>query len=184
MRTAFRLLAATVAVIVLTPASAHSHASLVESDPEEGQALKVAPESVSLTLSEPVAEPVFVAVTDAADEVVKTAPAEIEVRTVTAKLLGELEEGEYALSYRLVSADAHVVTGTLDFSLASPAASPASPAPSPPQAELAPSAADEDSGTDRDRLLVGGGVAFALALAGLLYFVRLGLRSRAGDDGS
>lgn len=145
--------------------------------------MKVSPETVSLTLNEPVAEPVNVAVTDAAQEVVETAPAEIDGRTVTARLLGELEAGEYALSYRLVSADGHVVTGTLDFTVESPASSSVSPTPSP-TAEPSPVPAAQDSDADRDGPPIVIWIAVALVLAVLLYFARLGLRSRRapGDD--
>ncbi len=181
MRSAIRLLAPVVVTGVLLPAPVHAHASLVESNPEDGQVLEAAPDVVSLTLNEPVAEPAFVVISGAGGEV-ETAAAEIDGRTVTARVAEELEGGEYTLSYRLISADAHAVTGTLEFSIeqsAPPTTPPPAPTPTPTD-EAAPTVAADDSGADRDRLLVVLGL-FALFMAGLVYYVRARLQRSAGD---
>lgn len=180
MRSAVRLLAAVVVIGGLLPAPAHAHASLVESNPEDGQVLETAPDEVSLTLNEPVAEPAFVVISGTGGEV-ETAPAVIDGRTVTARVGGELEGGEYTLSYRLISADAHAVTGTLEFSIEQSPPPTTAPSPTPtPTDEAAPTVAADDSGADRDTLLLVLGL-FALFLAGLVYYVRARLRQSAGD---
>jgi methionine-rich copper-binding protein CopC len=95
------------------PASAH--ASLVGSDPEDGATLASAPTSITLTFSEPVGTPAYVAV--AAPDGGKVAVSNLRAldRTVTATLADADEKWRYTASYRVVSADGHPVEGTVTY---------------------------------------------------------------------
>lgn len=106
--------------LVLVAAPAGAHASLVSTDPVEGSVLEGAPEIITLTFNEPVtlsatsarlydatgAE--VAAQARSSDEVVSVMPGE------------DLAHGTYVLSYRVISTDAHPISGSLIFSVGAP----------------------------------------------------------------
>jgi copper transport protein len=109
--------------LVLLAAPAGAHASLVSTDPAEGSVLDEAPEVITLTFNEPVTLSAASAVLyDATgDEVPAQARSSDEVVSVVP---GEdLADGTYVLSYRVISTDAHPISGSLIFSVGAPSES-------------------------------------------------------------
>lgn len=96
-------------------APASAHASLVETDPAEGEVVATAPDQVTFTFSEAVSlVPKGIAVFDAAGEAVEVEDTAARDETVTVEL-PELAEGTFVVTWRIVSADGHPVAGSLTF---------------------------------------------------------------------
>lgn len=133
------LLAAAVALTVTaTPAAAH--VALVESSPEDGAKLDTTPEKVELTFSEVLDAPsTKVAVTDAAGDTVDQAAPRIEDKTITLPLRLP-REGQYTVSYRIVSEDGHPVEDSISFFVAS--------VPEADRSEAGSEASETDAGHD------------------------------------
>jgi copper transport protein len=110
------------AVLVLglaTPPAA-AHATLLSTDPAEGEVVAETPDVVTFTFDEPVSlTEGAIQIFDAAGEPVEaTAASEDEI--VTADLPEELPDGTYVVAWRAVSADGHPVSGSLTFSIGAP----------------------------------------------------------------
>lgn len=121
-------------VVPASPASAH--ASLVSSQPRDGQVLDIAPASVVLRFDENMRRPAFVAVTAQDGRQVQSGQVQVLDDTVTEQIT-DAGAGRYLIAYRVVSADGHPVTAQFSFTVtgsaaASPGVSPASTAPSRP----------------------------------------------------
>ncbi|RNL61277.1 copper resistance protein CopC [Nocardioides marmoriginsengisoli] len=102
------------------PASAH--ATLVGTDPTEGQILTEAPEKATFTFDEPVrAQSGGVHLFDA-----KGVELEADTRTTDTLLVVDLPEGladgTYVIAWRVVSSDGHPIAGALTFSIGAPSA--------------------------------------------------------------
>ncbi len=127
----FGVLAASIAGAA--PASAH--AVLESSSPQDGQRLGTAPAEVRFTFDEPVTLPDHPAsvLTDAGQRVDGSTGLTDGGATLVVALPPDLSDGTYTASYRVVSADGHVVTGSIRFGVnADPAvAAVPSPASSP-----------------------------------------------------
>lgn len=104
-----------------SPASAH--ATLISTDPAEGEVVPQTPDVVTLTFDEPVSLTAQgIRVFDAQGEPVP-ADASSADAVVTADLPDELSDGTYVVTYRLVSADGHPIAGSLTFSVGAPSES-------------------------------------------------------------
>lgn len=139
-----RIIVAVIALLVafslIVPALAHSQ--LVDSDPADGATLDMA-DAVTLTFNEDItAEFVVIEVTGpGGDDVVDGAPA-VDGPEVT-QPIAPTSNGEYALTYRVVSQDGHPISGMIGFTLTDvPAPEPT--AESPPES---PTAAPSESAT-------------------------------------
>jgi len=101
-------------IVVAEPASAH--ATLVSAEPAEGSRVPSAPEKVSLQFSEGVSLGAGYARVLAGNgtRVDAGAPA-VEGPTLTIPLRGGLADGGYLVTYRVVSADSHPVSGAYSF---------------------------------------------------------------------
>ncbi|PWI14412.1 transporter [Streptomyces sp. Act143] len=148
-------------------APASAHAVLTSSDPRGGTVLKSAPKEVTVTFDESVAlaedsvrvldpdgRPVTAGDPTHADGVADTARV---------ALTGDLQDGTYTVSWRVLSADSHSVSGAFTFFVG---------APSPTRAEARPEPA-VDPAVD---LLYGAGryVAYAglaLLIGGAVFVV-------------
>ena len=129
----------------LAPSAAFGHASLTSSTPSDGATLDTTPERVVLTFSEELfADLIEVSVLDGAGDLVMATEAEQTPPPGTDVIVpwpGDLPPGDYAVAFRVVSADGHPVTGQVNFSYsqaASPEAAspePASPEPASPEPE-------------------------------------------------
>lgn len=151
---------AAVFIVVLTAPGASAHAQLTRSTPAEGVRLDALPATATLTFSETVRTPAFVAVTGPGQASVTSG----SVRTRDANLIQPLGEsagpGQYTLSYRVTSADGHPVSGTLHFSLqGTSAAAVSKPAPT------ATAASTSKLGTGQLALLLAALAAGFIAVA-------------------
>ena len=96
--------------------AAAGHASLLDSDPPHGAALDTAPSDVTLRFDEPMTVP--------GDAVqlfsgVEAFALDVEVidATVVAAMPAGLDDGRYAIAYRVTSADGHPIAGTIAFTI-------------------------------------------------------------------
>ncbi|TQN27751.1 hypothetical protein FHX37_4480 [Haloactinospora alba] len=111
----------------LAPA-ALAHNTLVGSTPEDGATLDTAPEEVELTFNDEIGEgnnAVAVSGPDGDDHT--DGDVTVDGDTATAQLRPLEESGEYTVSYRIVSADGHLLEEELVFSLSDSAVSDQSP---------------------------------------------------------
>jgi copper transport protein len=101
-------------VVVAGPASAH--ATLVSTDPAEGARLDTAPGAVTLQFSEGVSLGAGYARVLGADGTrVDTGAPAVDGATLTIPLRGDLDDGGYLVTYRVVSADSHPISGAYSF---------------------------------------------------------------------
>lgn len=162
----------------LLPAAASAHAELESTTPKRGAVLRAAPERVVFRFSEPV-EGSFgaVRVFDAAGRRVDEGDAyhpDDRSSAIAVDLRGGLPDGTYTATYRVVSADSHVISSGIVFSVGRAGAAGRT------VGELL---AGSDAGADVDALLgVARGVQFgAIAVAvGALLFLLLVWRAALG----
>ena len=166
------LLGCSLLLAVAPPAAAH--ASLISVDPPDGARLDNAPETVTLTFSERVSADLGgVRVLNADGERVDEGAVRVDGAVVTVDVGGDLPDGTYVVSYRVISADGHPVRGGSVFGIG--------------EATVDTGALGRVAATDDDRVweVVGGigrGVAYAgvlLAAGGGLF---LGLVHRGGSE--
>lgn len=176
-------LAAAVCMVLYGPVSvASAHAELLASNPAAGATVAAPPAAVTLTFSDEI-DPKFVrvAVTTPAGEA--TAPVTTSGPTVSIAVPGR-GPGAYRVTYRVVSADGHPISGRLDYTVAgtptssapasssgttdaaSPSATVSPPASSAPTAEaLGAAGPAADDTTSSSRTLIGALVAAAVMAA-------------------
>lgn len=111
------------------PASpAAAHAFLNESDPADGAVVDTAPERVTLTFSEPVRPvPDRVLAVGPDGERVDAGEPSAEGPVLTVPLEATDARGTYLVSFRVISADSHPVSGALTFSVGAPSQTPPLP---------------------------------------------------------
>lgn len=109
--------AAALGLAVATPTPAHAHAGLTSSTPQEGEVLSALPDEVTLTFSEEISSPAYVAVRTADGTTYEDGAASIDGPVVTQQLVAADEPGTYTIAYRVVSEDGHVVTGEFDVTV-------------------------------------------------------------------
>lgn len=175
-----------------SPAAAHD--VLVGSSPEDGATVTEAPDAVTLTFNNAIQDRFAqVAVLDADETPVQEGEAQVSGPTVT-QPIGELPDGDYTISYRIVSSDGHPVSGELTFTVsaggsAGEAAPPTdTPASEPPpddepadaESDAAEPASADDSGGGPSTLVVVLVVALAALVVAGVTFVAVGGR-RGGD---
>ena len=114
------------------------HARLVSSTPADGSTVPTATE-VTLEINEEV-NPDFVTVQVAGPGGAEAeGDPDVDGRIVTQRLATDLPAGEHTVTYRVVSADGHPVSGTFGFTTSAPAS--ASPSPTPTTPASAPATA-------------------------------------------
>ncbi len=105
-------------------APASAHAVLTGSDPRESSVLKTAPKQVTATFNESVslAEDSLRVLDPDGRPVTAGDPAHADGKRDTARvaLTGGLKEGTYTVSWRVLSADSHAVSGAFVFSVGAP----------------------------------------------------------------
>lgn len=125
-------------MLVLIPSSAAAHSSRVETNPEHGATLEMLPAEATVTFNEaPKTADVVLAGPDGRLAKLKT---QVVGSTVKVRLPANGPRGAYTLSYRIVSADGHPVSGSVTFrvttgpapSTADPEASATTATPTPP----------------------------------------------------
>ncbi|MES4887061.1 copper resistance protein CopC [Streptomyces sp. NPDC096012] len=102
------------------PASAH--AALTGSDPAQGVVVTKAPTQVSLTFSEKVAlgDDSLRVLDPKGKPVQRGTPGNVSGTTYAVQLKGGLAKGTYTVTYQVVSADSHPVSGAYTFSVGAP----------------------------------------------------------------
>ncbi|KAA1428671.1 copper resistance CopC/CopD family protein [Nocardioides antri] len=166
-----RLIAGVVAAlasVVMFAGPASAHAALVDTSPDDGAVLAEAPDDVRLTFNGPVRLLADgIRLYDAAGEDFPVA-AEGEGSEIVVETPAELGEGSFVVSWRVVSADGHPLSGSFTFSIGSRSDT------------VAPAPASADPSADAQRLhsVTQGGQYVALLLAaGLVVFLGLLPRS-------
>jgi methionine-rich copper-binding protein CopC len=108
-------------VLITSSPAALGHSSLVTSTPKSGVVIKTFPKNFSLTFNEEILqlagkEPSRVRLFSPSQRIVALGKTTItgEVLTATVKA-AKREAGRYRLTYRVVSADGHVITGEITF---------------------------------------------------------------------
>ncbi|PRY51162.1 copper transport protein [Geodermatophilus tzadiensis] len=110
------LLAGWLALGVATAGPAAAHAELVSTDPGEGARLDAVPGQVTLRFTEGVSLGAgYARVLGAGGERVDTGAPRVDGDTVTVPLRGDLPDTSYVVTYRIVSADSHPVSGAFAF---------------------------------------------------------------------
>jgi copper resistance protein C len=162
------------------PASAHD--ALSGSSPADGTTVDVAPASVDLTFTRPpLAVGAEVRVTGPDGQVVNDGDPVLVDTTVSQPVAPDLPAGQYAVAWRVTSADGHPISGELTFTAAAaPEAEQPSPTPTPtsddgaPTPEATPTEAPpaDTGGTETDAAGASTGTgslgALPWALGGLL----------------
>lgn len=113
-----RLLAMVCAMLAMGAwaTNASAHASLISSTPANGAVLERAPEDIRLSFNEPVS-PLVLKLIQPDGATVDITQAQAEPAGLRVSLPLQTQQGAYALSWRVVSADGHPVGGTLVFSV-------------------------------------------------------------------
>lgn len=106
--------------LLASPALAHSE--LVSSDPADGSVLDHAPSQVVLTFNEDVQKTGTAIIVSDADDVRidQVSGLAVDGTDVTVPVDTTVGTGEYTIAYRVVSADGHVVEGSLQYSVVLP----------------------------------------------------------------
>ncbi|MFE3853036.1 copper resistance CopC/CopD family protein [Streptomyces griseorubiginosus] len=122
---ALLIVVATLAGVLLGGAApASAHAVLTSSDPRAGTVLKTAPKEVTVSFDESVAlAEDSVRVLDPDGRPVTAGdPTHADGAADTARVpvTGDLQEGTYTVSWRVLSADSHAVSGAFTFSIGAP----------------------------------------------------------------
>ncbi|MGW1168336.1 copper resistance CopC/CopD family protein [Streptomyces sp. NPDC002550] len=122
LRTLVLLLLAVMGALLAGAGPASAHAALTGSDPAQGVVVKQAPAQVALTFSEKVAmNDDSLRVLDPRGKPVQTGtPANLSGTTYAVKLRSGLGNGTYTVTYQVVSADSHPVSGAYTFSIGAP----------------------------------------------------------------
>lgn len=112
--TAVALMAAT----ALTASPADAHARLEGSSPQDGATLSAVPPEIMLRFNEPIEEGLNqVSVKSGSTEVAKGDP-QVDGSNVYQPIEYTMDPGEYTVTYKVVSADGHPVSGTFTFTYA------------------------------------------------------------------
>jgi copper transport protein len=151
----------------LLPATAFGHATIVSTTPADQHVFRVQPREVSLKWSEAVdLGEHAVRLLDSSGTEVKTAKARhgpAGASTAVLSLPPRLKHGTYVVTWRVVSADSHPVSGAFSFSIGSPS-------------QVVFDAGGSASATVRTLDAIGRGLAFlglALALGGAVVVFAL-----------
>lgn len=112
----------TATCIVLGPRDALAHAALMAAEPADGAVIADAPSRIVLHFTEPVS-PLVLRLTGPKGAVTDLRTFEIRHQAVEITPPRDLDAGSYALSWRVVSADGHPISGSVVFSIGSAQAS-------------------------------------------------------------
>lgn len=113
------MVAAVAAGLAFPVAPAAAHASLLSSDPADGETLQEAPERVVLEFSEELDLPsTGVALVTPEGETVVLPPLAVDGNLLMQDVMFP-EPGTYTFSFRIVSADGHPVEGSIEFTVTS-----------------------------------------------------------------
>lgn len=177
MRISVVVAATVIALAAVAPADAHTGA--IDSDPGQGEKLRRPPAQVSVTFSEPPL-PTGMAMVAAGPDGRRPLDPRITGTRLVAVWPRQAPVGRYQVTYRVVAADGHPISGELTFTVegapssTTPGSTPATD-PTSQAAPAAPQSAQPESATAPVWLWV--------VIAGLLAaaLVLVGLRARRGS---
>lgn len=107
-------------VLLLIPSPASAHATVVSTNPRDGQVVATAPRTISVTFNEAVrVAPEGMQLLDATGKPVPHTVKSLD-NQVTYTPSRSLADGTYIVSWRVVSADTHPVAGGISFSVGEP----------------------------------------------------------------
>lgn len=160
--------------LLLAAAPASAHASLVSTDPTEGQVLAAAPDEATFTFDEPVRlQSGGVRVFDATGRELDSDARSVDTRLVV-DLPDGMDEGTFVVAWRVVSNDGHPIGGALTFSVGTPSATVAT---STAVAQSAPRVVEAALGLAQGLTYLG-----VFGACGLALFVVLLLPRDSGVD--
>lgn len=108
-------LVALFAVLLVSASPASAHARLDSSSPADGSTLTAVPPEIALRFNEPIKEDLNeVSVTSGSTDVTDGKP-QVDGSSVYQPVKYSMKPGKYSVSYKVVSADGHPVSGTLSF---------------------------------------------------------------------
>jgi methionine-rich copper-binding protein CopC len=110
------------AILLLLSGLCHAHAHLFASVPAEGAVLDTPPKQVELSFSEPARLTAATLRRGTDKPQPLSLPGSPPAQHITLDLPA-LAPGSYTLDYRLISADSHIVAGTLHFKVSAAASS-------------------------------------------------------------
>ncbi|KPM55124.1 copper resistance protein CopC [Frankia sp. R43] len=117
------LLLLVLAALLAAPRAAWAHSTVLRTEPGDGSTVNAPPDRISLVFNEPVwTDYATVVVTGSDGRTLQTGPPQVIETTLTVPLRGATP-GEYHVTWRVVSADGHPITG--EFSFTATAAGPA-----------------------------------------------------------
>lgn len=105
-------------VLATTPASAHN--VLIDTEPAEGETVTTQPGTVELVFDQAVQDQDDfnqVVVLNSQEQAFHQGAPQIDHNVVTVDV-HDMPDGDYSVSYRIVSADGHPVDGSFDFTMA------------------------------------------------------------------
>jgi methionine-rich copper-binding protein CopC len=153
LASAILALAALLVAMVVTASPASAHARLEASSPKDGSTLTATPPEVMLQFNEQIKEGLNqISVKSGSTDATEGKP-EVDGNTVYQPLKSSLAAGDYTVSYKVVSADGHPISGTLSFTYTPPTGdegavdTPTSSAPGTSGSSTAPSASSPGSAT-------------------------------------
>ncbi|GGZ24054.1 copper resistance CopC/CopD family protein [Streptomyces poonensis] len=122
VRALLLLFVAVAGVLIAGALPVSAHAALTGSDPQQGTVVEEAPSRVSLTFSEAVAmSDGSIRVYDPKGKQVDTGTtSDLGGNTYAVKLHAGLPDGTFTVTYQVVSADSHPVSGAFTFSVGAP----------------------------------------------------------------
>ena len=121
LASAILTLAALLVAMTMAASPASAHARLEKSSPKDGSTLTATPPEVMLQFNEPIKDGLNqVTVKSGSTDATQGKP-EVDGNTVYQPLKSSLAAGDYTVTYKVVSADGHPVSGTLTFTYTPPA---------------------------------------------------------------
>ena len=186
-RIRFRLaLAAAVMIPALAAAPALAHDALQSTSPAQDTTVTTAPDTVSLTLSEPPTDSEslnlsIITVTDGTGETLSDGKVTVTGPTISTKI-AQGSNGPYKVLWRAVSSDGHPIEGSYSFTVQDPARAAATVSPSATASTTPSTAASPPATTvpgqvkppndDNGPLTAGIAAAILAAVIGVLYLAR------------
>ncbi len=159
-------------VVFSTPALAHSE--LISSSPDNGAVLKTAPTEVVLTFDEEVLS--------AGSGIAVTGPdgsrydiantLDVVGTKATIALKPASTDGRYDVSYRIVSADGHITSAALTYTLTGQQSGSPASTPAQPTTSTSTSSGSSDSGGSTVWVLGAGAIGIVLIIAVIAVFTR------------
>ncbi|MCZ4513836.1 copper resistance protein CopC [Streptomyces sp. ActVer] len=161
--TALALVGAVLALLLGGAGPASAHASLSDSNPADTSVLKTAPKQVTLAFTEAVnlSDGSLRVLSPKNERADRGAPTHLGGKGNTARVMlrGKLSEGTYTVSWRVVSADSHPISGAFTFSIGQQSATTA----------VVPTESPDDTAVSRlygfFRYVAYGGLALLIGVA-------------------